>query len=420
MTPVIESCDDEPGSPAPPQEGEDRREILIDIDAEGELTSNDPKGLALLAMVAGEILQHAPVLGRTINPRVLADVDNRGLFMLDQLPIFMLLLQASTGELPFESDEAREVLHEQVGPDLAAYRAYAARILRLRESFGVDTVFSCLEDPLAAEARLDRALQSIEQGALWEQYREKLTAALVGSRADWFDRWTVPPLGLMVLGLASGLDDLPGQVAQLRRDLLKLRQRLIALQQSRIAALGATGSLDDRGYREVMHIDQQLQKAYAAFDSALQDSRRAPAIRRAEWVFNLPKLVGGVLSAGIGSASALIDLLKLRRRNDLGYLTGLHRSLSFIQQCDQQSIAEIAERYLARPAAAWQIHAGMLRLAGDTIESCALRRTDGSEVGDALIMTIEDERREIPHRMLWAELVRNDDLRRLLLHPHSD
>jgi hypothetical protein len=165
MTPVVVPCDDDSELAAAPQAGDDRREIVIDVDAEGELTSTGTEGLAVLAVVAAELLQDAPVLGRAINPRVLADVENRGLFMLDQLPIFMLLLQASAGELGFESDEAREVLYEQVGPDLAAYRAYASRILRMREEFGVDTVFSCLEDPLAAEARLPEAAQARDEAA---------------------------------------------------------------------------------------------------------------------------------------------------------------------------------------------------------------------------------------------------------------
>jgi hypothetical protein len=62
----------------------------------------------------------------------------------------------------------------------------------------------------------------------------------------------------------------------------------------------------------------------------------------------------------------------------------------------------------------------MLRLAGDTIESCALRRSGESGVDDALVITMEDERREIPHRMLWFQLAGSEDLRQLLLYPNSD
>jgi hypothetical protein len=260
--------------------------ILIDVDEAGELTSDDPVGRLYLAHLAAELLQDSPILGPLANPKQIPIKEDQGLYFLDKLPAFIFLLQTKKGAAAFESDDIRRDLLERTKPDLTAYDKYAARVLSLHESFGVQTTFSCLEESLGDAVRVNRAIDTIQTPTFWNEFRTKLTEAVTGDRGDFFERWTIPPLGIMVLGQANNLDDLPKKIAKLRDRFLKVRRELIELEEAKQAALLAGSGLDDRQYKEVVRIDQRIKKVFEAFDASLADYRRSKEIKRSEVVFS--------------------------------------------------------------------------------------------------------------------------------------
>jgi hypothetical protein len=406
---VTESSSD----PAPAIGGA-KDEIVIDVDEAGELTSSNPIGLLYLAHLAAELLQDGPILGPLANPKQIpADMD-RGLFFIDKLPVFIFLLQAKKGAANFESEASRQYLLERTNPDLSAYRKYARRILALQESFGMQPTFSCLEQAIGDEIMITRAIGTVETNSFWEQFRTRLSDAIVKDRSEFFEKWTVPPLGLMVLGRAKKLDDLPAEIAKLRDGFLKVRNELIKLEEEKQAAL--SDGLDDRRYREVTAIDQKINKAFEAFDAALAEHRRSAEIKRTEFVFNMPRYVSWLMSFGIGSLNQIIEVANLKRLNYLTKVKGLYKALWFIKQSDDRYIVDIAERFLGRPHMSFALHADMLRFAAEKIEKYS-HSADNATTDDD---TFRIETRTIPHSQIWSQMIKEEPLRRLLLHPLKD
>jgi hypothetical protein len=387
--------------------------VLIDVSG-GRLTSPQPFGRLVLAMMAGELLQESGMFSGLTNPAGLDPDEDRALFFLDRLPIFLFLLQAKKGAAAFDSEAVRRDLLDRSERDRAAYADYAGRLLALHESHGVQPTFSCLEEPLGDDFRVERAIDTIQTPTFWDEFEGKLKDAVEGDRSAFFERWTVPPLGLMVLGAARSLDDLPAQITRLRDRFQKVRRRLVALEQEKQAALNEGGGMDDRRYKDAVSIDQQIRKAFEAFDDALAEHRRALAIKRSERVFNLPKYLGWLVSIGVGSIGHLIEIADLRRRHYLGYVPGLHKSLAFVKSCDAAYIADIAERLLGRPSDSFGLHAAMLQLAAGKIEAYSAYADDAAPVDDDA-MTIDEV--ALPHSEIWWRMVEHDELRRLLLHP---
>lgn len=405
LTPTVEE--------APREEAEPGDAVLIDVE-EGRLTSEQPFGQLILAMVAGELLQGSNIFSGLTNPGGLDPDEDRALYFLDRLPIFLFLLQAKKGAAAFDSEEVRRDLLDRTERDRTAYGDYAARLLALHESYGVQPTFSCLEEPLGDDVRVGRAIDAIQTPTFWEEFEAKLKDAVKGDRSEFFERWAVPPLGLMVLGRSRTLDDLPKEIAKLRDRFQKVRARLVELEQDKQAALTAGGGLDDRRYKEAVSIDQQIRKAFEAFDDALADHRRALEIKRSELVFNLPKYLGWLVSIGIGSLNHLIELADLRRRHYLGYVPGLHKSLAFAKSCDHAYIVEIAERLLGRSLDSFGLHAAMLQLAAGKVEAYSAYADDAAPVDDDAMMIDEAK---LPHSEIWWRMVKDAELRRLLLHP---
>jgi hypothetical protein len=391
---------------------EDDDPVVIEV-KDGELTSDHPLGRLTLAMTAGELLQDSGMFGGLANPAGIRP-EERAAFYLDKLPLFVFLLQAKKGAGLFDSEESRAYLLEQTAPDRTAYEQYVTRLLALHETAGAEPTFSCLEEPLADDIRVERAIGTVQTPTLWRRFRTMLEDAVKGDRSEYFDRWTVPPLGLMVLGGAPTLDDVPGEIARLRERFDQARSRLVALEQDKHAALTEGGGLDDRRYRGVVAIDQQIEKAFGAFDESLAQHRRAGEIKRAEWVFNAPKYLAWLVSLGVGSFEHLIEVANLRRRHYMSYVPGLHKTLSFVKSCDDAYVVEIAERLLGRPFEAYGLHAALLQLAAQKVEAYAVY-ADGAAPPDDDAMTIDGVR--LPHAELWLRLVRDDELRRLMLHP---
>jgi len=388
-------------------------EVLIDVE-DGRLVSDQPFGQLILAMMAGELLQGSGMLGGLANPGGLDPGEDQALFFLDRLPGFVFLLQAAKGAAAFDSEEVRRDLLDRTDRDRTAYGDYAARLLALHESYGVQPTFSCLEEPLGDDVRVGRAIDTIQTPTFWDEFETKLKDAVKGDRSEFFERWTVPPLGLMVLGQSKTLDDLPNEIEKLRDRFQKVRQRLVELEQDKHAALTAGGGLDDRRYKEAVAIDQQIRKAFEAFDDSLADHRRAAEIKRAELVFNLPKYVGWLVSIGVGSVGHLIELANLKRRHYLGYVPGLHKSLAFTKSCNDDYIVDIAERVLGRPFDSLGLHALMLQFAAGKVEAYSAY-ADGAAPVDDDVMTIGDL--EFRHSDVWWQMVMDENVRKFLLHP---
>lgn len=419
-TPKVEETPLEQG--ARQENASSDEEILIDVDEHRELTSDHPTGRLYLAHLAGELLQDSRIFWALANPEQLDRDQDRGLYFLDKLPAFIFLLQAKKGAAAFESDEVRQELLNLTKPDLTAYAKYATRVLALQEAYSVQPVFSCLEQPLGDEVRVNRAIETIQTPAFWEEFRAKLTKAVTADRSGFFERWTVPPFGLMVLSQAKHLDDVPKVIAKLRDTFLKVRRELIELEEAKQAALFAGGGLDDRQYKDVVRIDQRIKKAFEAFDASLADHRRSSEIKRSEWVFNMPKYINWLTSFGIGSVGHIIEFANLKRRNYLSYIPGLYKAVSFIKRCDNKYIVDIVERLLGRPFDAFGIHAAMLQFAVDKVQTYATFE-DGAAPEDTDVFTIgiDSDKIEIPHSQLWARMLKDKEspLRQLLLHPKS-
>jgi hypothetical protein len=391
-------------------------DIVIDQAEDGELTTDHPEGRLFLTYLAGSQLYASPVLWGLTHPEQLGPDRDRGLYFLDKLPAFVFLLQARKGAAAFESEDVRSDLLKRTQPHLTAYRKYASRVVGLQESHGVEPVFSCLEAPLGDDLRVNRAVESLQTPAFWSEFRGRLNQAVMGDRTSYFQKWKVPPLGLMVLGSAARLDDLPREIAKLRKPFLKIRRELIKLEEDRRAAY--SDGVDDRRYREAVRVDQRIRKAYEAFDASLADHRRSREVKRAEWVFSMPKYIASLVSLGIGSVGDIIAFADLERRNYLGYVPGLHKAASFIKASDRRYIAEIAERFLGRPVDLFAMHRRMLQFAVDKVRSYS-DFADGAAPVEADEFTIGagEGRRVIPHSELWGAMVKEDELRQLLLHP---
>jgi hypothetical protein len=409
-----------PGAPEPPATAE-ADSILIDVDETGELTSDSPVGRLYLTHLAAEMLQDSPILGPLAYPKQLPDGEDRGLFFLDRLPTFVFLLQAKKGAAAFDSEDIRRDLLERTQPLLTSYRKYAARVQLLQESSGLQPIYSCLEEPLSDDVRLKRALDVVHTPTFFDRFRAKVSEAVAVDRKAFFERWTIPPLGLMVLAQARSLDDLPAKIGKLRETFLAVRRNLITLEEEKQAALNAGGGLDDRRYKEVVRIDQRIQKAFEAFDESLAQHRRSKEISRSELVFNMPKYLASLVSLGVGTLNDLIELTNLKRRNYLSYVPGLYKTASFIRHSDEAYIADIVERLLGRPIDAFGMHTAMLRFITEKVETYSAFDDDAAPVDeDRLSMGLGGQKMEIPHSMLWASMVKDDNLRRLLLHPLRD
>jgi hypothetical protein len=409
-----------PGQPEPAaRTGEDS--ILIDVDETGELTSDCPVGRLYLTHLAGEMLQASPILGPLAYPTQIPDGEDRGLFFLDRLPTFVFLLQAKKGAAAFDSEDIRRDLMERTQPLMAPYRKYATRVQLLQESSGLQPIFSCLEEPLSDDVRMKRALDVVHTPTFFDRFRAKVSEAIAVDRKEFFERWTIPPLGLMVLAQAKSLDDLPEQIAGLRDTFMAVRRELVKLEADKQAALNAGGGLDDRGYKEVVRIDQRIQKAFEAFDESLAQYRRSKEVKRSEIVFNMPKYLASLVSLGIGTLNDLIELTNLKRRNYLSYVPGLYKTASFIRHSDEAYIADIVERLLGRPIDSFGMHTTMLRFIADKVQAYSAFDDDAAPMDDdRLSMEIDGKTTEIPHSMLWASMVKDGNLRKLLLYPLMD
>ena len=409
LTPTVTDASDE--------DDDDGDAVLIDV-KDGRLASDQPFGELILAFLYGEMLEASGMFAGLTNAGRLGSADDRGLFFLDRLPIFLFLLQAKKGAAAFDSEESRHYLLETTEPDRTAYRDYATRLLRLEEECGVQPTFSCLEEPLGDDARIARAIDTIQTPTFWGEFEAKLKEAASGDRRGFFERWRVPALGMAVLGRAETLDDLPKAIDELRDRLQTVRGRLVGLEPDKQAALTADGGLDDRRYREAVAIDQQIRTAFEAFDDALADHRRATELKRSELVFNLPKYVSWLASLGIGSVQHLLEIADLKRRHYLGYVPGLNKALQFVKASDDAYVVETAERLLGRSAGSFALHVSVLRLAADRTEAYTAYADDAAPVDDDAMIIGGDAR--LPFSEIWWRLVKDPELRRMMLHPLPD
>jgi hypothetical protein len=139
------------------------------------------------------MLLESSILGPLVYPKELPDGEDRGLYFLDKLPAFVFRLQAKKGAAAFESDDVRRDLLERTLPHLTAYRKYAIRVQRLQESDGLQPIFSCLEEPLSDDVRVNRALEAVHTPTLFERYRAKLSETITTNREKFFERDPVEP-----------------------------------------------------------------------------------------------------------------------------------------------------------------------------------------------------------------------------------
>jgi hypothetical protein len=397
-------------------------EILIDADPVRGSFSNSIYGELLLAMAFAETFQDDRVIGVLANVDALPPEGDRGRAFFSKLPHLMLALQHQRGLIAFEDEAARESLDEVIAPMIERYEHYARHVVRLQNLWRVGVVSSVLEQPIVSALVVDEALADPEPVEAGERARliKHLDQALLGApaRAQFFEKWRFPPIGMMVLAQAASLDDVPKVVRRARDEFAKLR-RAISEIESRLSTL----SRDAKGFsahaeqaaRDREELDRKLREAYAAFDTEI--NRRRQWGRRTELVFNAFDFTLSVAEGiGIGSLAKLVDVIGLKRMAMMQRVPGLLRVASLVRHADSKLVTEVAARLLGRPERL-PIHADLLRMAYDHAESYVKHRRD-TPPPVTLGLKVSQENAppfELSDREVWMELVRNEPLRKMLM-----
>lgn len=419
---VSERSSDVPSGPPPSSDG---NAIVIGHDDERGLFSASIYGELLLAMAFAESFGADAVLASLVNPDGLPPYRDRGRHFYAKLPALMLGLQHQRGLIEYENDEARRSLDGVFAPLIGRYTQYARHVLRLQNGWRVGVVSSVLEQPIVSSVVVDGAIARAEPAAAGprEQLVQQLDRALLSApaRGDFFERWRFPPIGMLVLGTAASLADVPRVVGRMRDEFAPLR-RAVTDAESRLGALARASAgfsvRAEEAARDRENLDRELREAYVAFAEHVEQRRTWG--RRTELVFNSFGYALQVATGlGLTSVGMVVEAIGLKRMAMMQRVPGLLRLASLVRHSDSTLVTEVAERLLgASPGLAMQ--ADVLRMAYDHAETYV---THGGEAppprpGISVAAADEDEDDEpveFSDRQVWMELNRNEPLRQMLM-----
>ncbi|MDJ0945582.1 MAG: hypothetical protein QNJ30_19110 [Kiloniellales bacterium] len=356
FAPEVEVTEAEEDTGPDPENGEteDKGGILIDVNEEGYLKSSHPVGELLLATLHSVNLRSDPLFGSLANPGGFEGEAFSSEEAIARFPILMLALQADRGLLAYDSEEARQSLEGRLSESIDLYNAHAVSMNALHQRWGMDTVLSVLEQPFAGTRIVDHALEFAESDSPAEtrQLRELLGGAAmkVPGRAEFFEHWNMPPLGVIALAEAKAMDDVPRVLRDSRKRFSKLRDSICRLRTER-AALVERADLSSRAgelaLRELGGFDAEMRAALEAATEEL--SVRRSRLQRTELFFSTLdfalELLGGL---GVGTVGKVIDALGLKRGAVMQRIPGLFRAVNFVRAGDDVLASDVVERLIGR------------------------------------------------------------------------
>jgi hypothetical protein len=409
----------EPAHPEPAGD-DDRVPITIDADQEGPF-STSAEGALMLAMLLLETFHGDPVFGLLVDVGRMPAGADPGRYLFARLPALMLALQHHRRLVTFADETARTSLDEIIKPLLDRYTQYSRHVLRLQQRWRVGLVSSVLEQPIVASVLVDRVLADPDRDARGEHDDDiaRFNAALLREPAgeECFEQCRFPPVGLMVLAQARSLDDVPAAIREMRGRFEGVRQQIASIEAelgelSRGAARFWANA--GRAAQERDDLHRRLRETYAGFDEAINADGQWG--RRTEIWFNALDFALSVAAPlGLGTVEKLLELLGVKRMLMMHRVPGLLGLASVVRDADSALVTDIAARLLGH-SDTLQAEANLLQAAYDHGESYVRHHGEAPPVMFGMKLTAENEPPlELTDRQMWMELVRNDDLRELLM-----
>ena len=330
-------------------DADEEETILIDLNEDGHLTSSHQVGELALAIINSMKLRNDLLFGLLANP---GEICKDELFMqktLQKFPVLMLALQVDRRVLEYDGEEARRDMEQQLGESISNYRAFAASMNALNQRWGMDTVLSVLEQPFAGTRMLDSSLEFAESTVSLPRLRQILgdEAMKVPGRERFFEHWQVPPLGIIALAEAKGIDEVSRVIQKARKKFAKLRTSTGELRTKRAALaerVDFSSGSGERALRELATFDNEMRAALDAMSTSLNTRRSRTELVFSTLDFAL-ELFGGL---GVGTIGKVAGAVGLKQRAVMQRIPGLFRAESFIRAGDDALVTDVVERLVGR------------------------------------------------------------------------
>ncbi len=321
---------------------------VIEINLEnGKFVSYHPLGDLALTLLSSMKLRGLPGLSSLTNPSSRESEPNAS-GRLRLLPLLMMTIQMHRNILPFEDEVARATLTGKLKPVIDDYTQFSVSLDRLNQHWGIETLTSVLEQPLTTNLLVENSLSFTRAPEFEKEVKTKLreTALAVPNRREFFQKWRIPPLGLIALAKAQSLEDVPKAIVSSREKFHRLRTSISKIKLERIQYVDAVNFETvggEQASRDLGYLDKKLKEALESFDHEVQ--RRRSYIDRTELLFNLfdfaIQIVGGL---GVGSLEFLVKKLGLKKRAILHRIPGLFKAASVITENDSLLALEWLDR----------------------------------------------------------------------------
>jgi hypothetical protein len=321
----------------------DEESIIIGHDENNIFVGNNGSADLLISQIYSLSLYQNPVLSNLVCPEVLENID-RGKYFLQKMAQLMMVLQLKKGVLQFEEKEAETEMNQALVEPLKIYEGMISHYINCITKYNTPFIGSIVEEPLinALYSRIPADIV-IHSNAFNELVGKIEDQIAFGKKKEYFERYKLPPIGLMVLANAKKMDDLPKTINRIRDTFGKLRESIIALE-SREAELESNSFEEPRNFELIDHIKKQKNETYEEFYKYIDESRKL--YDKFDVAFESYKFIKLLFGLKLTSAlEALGKELSVSSRLKMMRIPGLFRTATFIENTHQNYIEHLIKKF---------------------------------------------------------------------------
>lgn len=391
-------------------ERSDEESIIIGHDENNIFVGNNGAADLLISQIYSLSLYQNSVLSNLVSPEVLENTD-RGKYFLQKMAQLMMVLQLKKGVLQFKEKEAETAINQSLAEPLKIYNDMISHNINCNTKYNTAFIGSIVEEPLINALSSKIPADIVMHSNAFKELVGKIEDQIAfGKKKEYFERYKLPPIGLMILAKAKNLDDLPKTINKIRDTFGELRGKIISLE-NREAELEKNSFEEPKNYELIDHITRQKNDAYGEFYKYLEESRRFyDKVDIAFETYKFIKLLFGLKL--IPALEALGKELSVSSRLKMMRIPGLFKTATFIENTHQQYIEHLLKKFFNAEPRKYLNQKAMLSLMINRLQFYATEPINDSILDQD---TFDLGGNEVPFSQLFLLLGTNDDVAKFLV-----